>query len=200
MKTMEIWSAILTLVLVMDPLGNVPMFLTLLKDLEPSRRRKVIVREMLIALAIMSVFLFFGAHILAFLGLKTQTVAIAGAIVLFLISLRMIFPVEGGVMGDVEGEPFIVPLAIPFIAGPSTLATLILFSQNEPEHLWMWMIALFSAWLVTAVILFFSTKMYKLLGQRGITAMERLMGMLLVMISVQMFLSGVLEFVASSPK
>ena len=193
---MDLISATVTLFLVMDPLGNVPMFLALLKDLEPKRRRKVIVREMLIALLIMAIFLFFGSTVLGFLGLKPETISIAGGIVLFLIALRMVFPQEGGVMGEMPGgEPFIVPLAIPFVAGPSTLATLILFSQQQ-GHLLESSAAMLVAWLATALILIFSTKFYKILGDRGLAAMERLMGMLLIMIAVQMLLNGVLEFAA----
>ena len=99
-------------------------------------------------------------------------------------------------MGDTQGEPFIVPLAIPFVAGPSTLATLLLFSQNDPDHMMQWTLAMTVAWFFTALILVYSTKLYKVLGQRGLTAMERLMGMLLVMISIQMLLNGVLDFTA----
>lgn len=191
---MDFVSATVTLFLVMDPLGNVPMFLALLKDLEPKRRRRVIVREMLIALLIMAIFLFFGSTVLGFLGLKPETISIAGGIVLFLIAIRMVFPQEGGVMGEMPGgEPFIVPLAIPFVAGPSTLATLILFSQQQ-GHLIESSAAMLIAWLATALILVFSTKFYKILGDRGLAAMERLMGMLLIMIAVQMLLNGVLEF------
>jgi len=193
---MDFVSATVTLFLVMDPLGNVPMFLALLKDLEPKRRRRVIVREMLIALLIMAVFLFFGSSVLGFLGLKPETISIAGGIVLFLIAIRMVFPQQGGVMGEMPGgEPFIVPLAIPFVAGPSTLATLILFSQQQ-GHLLQSSGAMLIAWFVTALILVFSTKFYKILGDRGLAAMERLMGMLLIMIAVQMLLNGVLEFAA----
>lgn len=193
---MDFVSATVTLFLVMDPLGNVPMFLALLKDLEPKRRRRVIVREMLIALLIMAIFLFFGSTVLGFLGLKPETISIAGGIVLFLIAIRMVFPQEGGVMGEMPGgEPFIVPLAIPFVAGPSTLATLILFSQQQ-GHLIESSAAMLIAWLATALILVFSTKFYKILGDRGLAAMERLMGMLLIMIAVQMLLNGVLEFAA----
>lgn len=196
MKMLELWSAMLTLFLVMDPLGNVPIFLTILKDYEGRHRRRIIVREMLIALGIMAVFLFFGSHFLSFLGLKPETISIAGGIVLFLIAIKMVFPSEGGSMGETQGEPFIVPLAIPFVAGPSTLATLLLFSQNDPDHMVQWTIAMVVAWFFTALILIYSTKLYKVLGQRGLTAMERLMGMLLVMISIQMLLNGVLDFAA----
>ena len=194
---MEFFTAVLTLFLVMDPLGNVPIFLAILKDLEPKRRRYVIIREMLIALLVMALFLMFGNGMLQVLGLKPETISIAGGIVLFIIALRMVFPQQGGLMGDLpDGEPFIVPLAVPFVAGPSTLATLILFSQQSGQTLVFTSIELVIAWALTFVILLFSTKFYKWLGVRGLAAMERLMGMLLIMISVQMLLNGVLAFAA----
>ena len=194
---MEFFTATFTLFLVMDPLGNVPVFLAILKDLEPKRRRYIIIREMLIALLIMGLFLVFGNSMLQFLGLKPETISIAGGIVLFIIALRMVFPQQGGLMGDLPGgEPFIVPLAIPFVAGPSTLATLILFSQQSGQTLAFTSMELLLAWAVSFVILLFSTNFYRWLGVRGLAAMERLMGMLLIMIAVQMLLNGVLAFAA----
>lgn len=194
---MEFFTATFTLFLVMDPLGNVPVFLAILKDLEPKRRRYIIIREMLIALLIMGLFLVFGNSMLQFLGLKPETISIAGGIVLFIIALRMVFPQQGGLMGDLPGgEPFIVPLAIPFVAGPSTLATLILFSQQSGQTLAFTSMELLLAWAISFVILLFSTNFYRWLGVRGLAAMERLMGMLLIMIAVQMLLNGVLAFAA----
>ncbi|QGX40234.1 YhgN family NAAT transporter [Permianibacter aggregans] len=194
---MEFFTATFTLFLVMDPLGNVPVFLAILKDLEPKRRRYIIIREMLIALLIMGLFLVFGNSMLQFLGLKPETISIAGGIVLFIIALRMVFPQQGGLMGELPGgEPFIVPLAIPFVAGPSTLATLILFSQQSGQTLAFTSMELLLAWAISFVILLFSTNFYRWLGVRGLAAMERLMGMLLIMIAVQMLLNGVLAFAA----
>src|SRR5262245_39310861 len=124
---MDTFSAAVMLFLIMDPLGNVPTFLSILKDIEPRRRRIILVRELIISLIILLAFLFLGQYLLDFLQLKQESISIAGGIVLFLIALKMIFPSEGGVMGQTpEGEPFIVPLAIPLIAGPSTLAALLL--------------------------------------------------------------------------
>lgn len=194
---MEFFTATFTLFLVMDPLGNVPIFLALLKDLDPKRRRYVIIREMLIALLVLALFLLFGNSVLHFLGLKQETISIAGGIVLFVIALRMVFPQQGGVMGDLPGgEPFIVPLAIPGVAGPSTLATLILFSQQGDHALVFTSMELLLAWGASFAILLFSTNFYQWLGVRGLAAMERLMGMLLIMIAVQMLLNGVLTFAA----
>ena len=186
-------SAAILLFLIMDPLGNIPIFLSVLKDLSPRRRNVILIREMLIALAVLMVFLFAGKFILAALHLRQESMTIAGGIVLFLIGVRMIFPPEGGVFGETPGgEPFIVPLAIPSVAGPSTMAALMLLAQDQPERTVDWSIALTAAWLATSVILFCSTGLYKLLGASVLTAFERLMGMLLVALSVQMILDGVL--------
>jgi multiple antibiotic resistance protein len=187
-------SAAFLLFLIMDPLGNIPIFLSVMKDLTPQRRRIVLAREMLIALAVLMVFLFAGKYILAALHLRQESMSIAGGIVLFLIGVRMIFPpVEGGVFGETPGgEPFIVPLAIPSVAGPSTMAALMLLAQDHPERTVDWSIALIVAWLATSIILFGSTALYRMLGSSVLTAFERLMGMLLVALSVQMILDGLL--------
>ena len=192
MKTL---SAALLLFLVMDPVGNVPLFLSLLKDLPADRRRVVLFRELVIALVVLFAFLFFGQSLLDALQLKPEAVSIAGGIILFLIGLRMIFPVPEGLFGESPGgEPFIVPMAIPGIAGPSTMATLMLLGHDAPTRQVDWSIALLLAWGGTAVILFAATALYRFLGIRVITALERLMGMLLVAVSVQMFLDGVRSY------
>lgn len=194
-KSMKLSSAILTLFLVMDPLGNIPPFLSVLKNVPPDRRRRVLIREILIAYVVLLVFLFLGKRVLALLGLQQETISIAGGIVLFLIALRMIFPTEGGLFGDrLEGEPFIVPLAIPLVAGPSTLAVLLLLEQSDANITWQLLVAVTIAWALCAVILLSSTLLYRLLKERGLIAMERLMGMLLVMLAVQMFMNGVANF------
>ena len=193
-KTMKLSSAILTLFLVMDPLGNIPPFLSVLKNVQEDRRRRVLIREILIAYVVLLVFLFLGKRVLALLGLQQETISIAGGIVLFLIALRMIFPKEGGLFGDsLEGEPFIVPLAIPLVAGPSALAVLLLLEQSEAVTGRL-LLAVTIAWALTAAILLSSTLLYRLLKERGLIAMERLMGMLLVMLAVQMFMNGVSDF------
>lgn len=193
---MEFLNAFLMLFLIMDPLGNLPVFMSILKSVPEERRTAVLRRELLIALAIMMLFLFAGQAILNALSLKQESVSIAGGIILFIIAIRMIFPGRGGVMGaQPEGEPFIVPLATPMIAGPSILAMLILFVNNEPTRQLEWALALFCAWLLSSIILLASKPLFKLLKQRGLAAIERLMGMILVMVSVQMFLDGVMHYV-----
>ncbi|MCE3003470.1 MAG: YhgN family NAAT transporter [Xanthomonadaceae bacterium] len=196
---MDLWSAALLLFLIMDPLGNVPLFLSLLRDLPPARRRLVLLRELLIALGVLFVFLFGGRWILELLQLRQEAVSIAGGIILFLIGIKMIFPSPEGLFGEAPGgEPFIVPLAIPLIAGPSTMAVLLLLGGQDPGRLGDWSIALLVAWAGTAAILFSSTTLYRWLGMRTLTAFERLMGMLLVALSVQMLLDGVAAYLKAS--
>ena len=193
---MDILSAGLTLLLIMDPLGNIPVFLSVLKKVEnESRKRKILIRELVIALIVMLVFLFVGQYFLKWLNLSQEAVQIAGGIVLFLIALRMIFPTEKGVMGDLpEGEPFIVPLAVPLLAGPSTLAMLILLARSQPDRIFDWLIAVLGAWGVTSLIILSSTSFHKILGNRGLMAVEKLMGMVLVAISVQMLIDGITTY------
>ena len=193
---MDILSAGLTLLLIMDPLGNIPVFLSVLKKVQnESRKRKILIRELAIALIVLLVFLFVGQYFLEWLNLRQEAVHIAGGIVLFLIALRMIFPTENGVMGELpEGEPFIVPLAVPLLAGPSTLAMLILLARSQPDRIIDWLIAVLGAWGVTSLIMLSSGKLHKLLGMRGLIAVERLMGMVLVAISVQMLLDGITTY------
>jgi MarC family membrane protein len=188
----SILSAAILLIFVMDPLGNIPLLLSILKDLKPKRRWLVIIRELLFALAILLIFLYSGESLLIFLHLQQESVTIAGGIVLLIIGLRMIFPQRAGVMGQqLDGEPFVVPIAVPMIAGPSTLATLILMVRQDPAHMTNWLYALLIAWGVVALILLSAPLFYRILRNRGLAAIERLMGMLLVMMAVQMFINGV---------
>ncbi len=196
---MDLWSAALLLFLIMDPLGNVPLFLSLLKDLPPRRRRVVLARELLIALGVLFAFLFGGRWILELLQLKQEAVSIAGGIILFLIGIKMIFPSPEGLFGETPGgEPFIVPMAVPLVAGPSTVAVLLLLGGQDPGRLGEWSLALLLAWAGTAAILFSSTTLYRWLGLRTLTAVEKLMGMLLVALSVQMLLDGVAGYLGRS--
>jgi small neutral amino acid transporter SnatA (MarC family) len=193
-------SAGLLLFLVMDPLGNVTFFLSLLKDVPPKRRNRVMVRELLIALVVLVAFLVGGQFLLGLLQLKQESVSIAGGIVLFLIAIRMVFPPPtGGIFGNsTSGEPFIVPLAIPGVAGPSAMAALLLFATAQPGRMVDWGIALLLAWLATAVILLSSNYLFRWLGESVLTALEKVMGMLLIALSVQLFLSGVVGYLRNA--
>ena len=194
---MDLLSATLTLILIMDPLGNIPMFLSILNKIpDENRRRKILIRELLLALLVLLVFLFLGRHLLQWLNLQPQSLRIGGGIVLFLIAIKMIFPPSsGGIMGQFpEGEPLLVPLAVPLLAGPSTLAMLILLSSNAPEKWMSWLLAVILAWLLTSVIMICSGNLLRLLGEKGLVAVERLMGMVLVTLSVQMLLDGFSDY------
>jgi multiple antibiotic resistance protein len=192
---MDTWSAAITLFLIMDPLGNLPVYMSVLKTIEPKRRRLVLARELLFSLIIMLTFLFSGQVVLDFLNVRQESVSIAGGIILFLIGLKMIFPQPGGVTGLTSGEePFIVPLAIPMVAGPSVLAALILLANQDHNRMLDWSMALGAAWLASATILMLSSTLHRLLGERGLTAIERLMGMILIMISIQMLLDGIGQY------
>lgn len=191
----DVFSAVVTLFLVMDPLGNVPLFLSVLKAVPPERRRYVLMREIALAYLVLLLFVLLGNSLLRFLGLQEEAVSVAGGIVLFLIALRMIFPAEGmSAASSPEGEPFLVPLAIPLIAGPSTLATLLLLVRSTPGATVSLLIAVTIAWALSGAILLSSTFLYRVLRERGLIAMERLMGMLLVMVAVQMLMNGVRAF------
>ena len=188
-----LWATAITLFLIMDPLGNVPIFLVVLEHVAEHRRRYIILRELIIALIVMLLFLFAGPAMLRTLGISPEAVAIAGGLVLLIIAIRMIFPLRGSsVMGDDDedhGEPLLVPLAIPLLAGPSLLATLML-RANSGNILQHTLPALLLAWVASAVILLASPFLYRIFGNRGLKAMERLMGMVLICISVQMLLNA----------
>jgi small neutral amino acid transporter SnatA (MarC family) len=150
------------------------------------------IRELVIALGALFAFLLGGSYVLKALQLRPESISIGGGIVLFLIGVKMIFPPREGIFGPTQGlEPFIVPLAIPGVAGPSAMAAVMLMTNSAPGRTVDWSIALFCAWLATALILLSSTYLFRLLGQSVLTALERLMGMLLIALSVQMFLDGV---------
>ncbi len=188
---MDLFSSTLTLFLIMDPLGNIPLFLAVLRVVPPERRRRVLLREIGFAYLVLLGFLFLGRYLLQFLHLEPETIGIAGGIVLFLIALRMVFPSPQGVMGEsIDGEPFFVPLAVPLFAGPSTLAALLLLEQAAELRTGGLLLAVTVAWAASGLILLSSTFFYRVLGERGLAAMERLMGMILVMVAVQMAIDG----------
>ena len=196
---MTILSAALLLFLVMDPLGNIPLFMTTLKKVDPARQRKVVIRELIIALFVLVGFLFLGQYLLQALHLSQTALTTAGGIILLIIAIKMIFPAtNASLQEDVEGEPFIVPLAIPYVAGPSAMATALLMMSNEPSRWAEWLVAVLIAWFVSALIIYFSSYFVRFLGEKGLIAIERLMGMILITVAVQMLLTGIAEFVGKS--
>lgn len=188
-------SAATLLILVIDPFGSIPLFLAALKNAPEARRAAIVARECLIAFFVLLVFMLGGRGILSLLQVSETSLGIAGGIILFIIAIRIIFPSPQGVFGDLpEGEPFLVPLAIPLIAGPSALATVMLLASRWPDRLWVWVLALSTAVAISAAVLCYSQIFARILGKRGLTAIERLTGMLLTVLSVEMLLSGIKDF------
>lgn len=186
---MHIFSLAFSLFLLMDSLGNVPIFIAVLKELNPRRQRRIILRELVLALVIIVLFYFLGAPLLTFLRISQQAVLISGGIILFLIALKMIFPSPKSDNWGHGREPFLVPLAIPLVAGPAVLSAVMLYSHEPIGHI-IAISAILLAWGASTVILLSAAYLRKVLGERGINACEKLMGLLLVMLSVQMFLDG----------
>ena len=194
---MTIFSAIVLLFLVMDPMGNIPFFLTTLKEVDPQRRNRVMVRELLIALLALILFLFAGQFVLQLLQISEPSLTIAGGIILFLIAIKMVFPTaERTSERSLGGEPFIVPLAIPYVAGPSALSAVLFIMSRDAARWPEWLLAIIVAWLLSGAILMTAHDLSKYLGERGLIAIERLMGMILITIAVQMTMTGMSHFLA----
>jgi MarC family membrane protein len=198
---MDIVSATILLILVMDPFGNMPLVISVLKNVEPGARTGVVLRECAIAYAVLLAFMFGGHKFMHLLRLSDNALGIAGGLILFLIALRMVFPHAEGIFGD-SGDTgtFIVPLAIPAIAGPSALATVLLLVSREPQRVFEWAAALSLATLASALVMVSAQGVSRWIGKRGIIAMERLMGMVLTAIAVEMLLAGIERFVVQLPR
>ena len=193
---MTIFSAALLLFLVMDPFGNVPLFLSVLNPIAADRRRKVIIRELLLALA--ALILFLGRYILSAIGISESILTTAGGVILLLIALRMVFPpTRDPYPVDVDvssGEPILVPLAIPLLAGPSALASVLFLMSSDPDRWPHWLAAVLIAWAMTATVLLLSSPLARLIKKRGLIAIERLMGMAVTAIAIKMILTGIEDF------
>ena len=197
----EFLSATILLILVIDPFGNVPLVAAALAATPATRRVRVVLRECLIAYAVLLAFMFGGHAFLTLMHISETSLSIAGGVILFLIALRMIFAHPEGVFGDAPGaDPFIVPLAIPAIAGPSALATVMLLASREPEHLGAWAAALTGAMIVTTLTLVGADRLQRLLGERVMRAVERLMGLVLTAVAVEMLLTGMRDAAAQIGK
>jgi MarC family membrane protein len=191
------FSAVVLLLIVTDPFGNIPIVVAALRDVPRERRRAIILRECLIAFAVLVAFVFFGDRFLRLLGLSELSLQIGGGVVLMLVALRMVFPTPEGVFGQAPGgEPFIVPLAVPAMAGPSALATVLLLVASDPAQTWQWVGAIAVVMAVSSVILAFSEKIMHLLGERVTQAFERLLGLVLSALAVELILRGLKTFIA----
>lgn len=195
MDTSILLSSFILLFLVTDPLGNLPIFVSLMKAVPKERRLKLIVREISLAFLFLLIFMKFGGTILALMHLSQNSLGIAGGVILFLIALRMVFPHPDGVFGPMsDGEPYIVPIAIPSVAGPSALATALLLGSSKPEFMVSHILALALAMGVSAFTLGFAEVISRVLGERVTTAFERLMGLILTAVAAEMLLSGIREY------
>ena len=189
-------SATILLLLITDPFGNIPIFANALRNVPAKRRPMVILREVLIAFGLLLLFMFIGEAFLRVMNLSALALQIAGGVILFLIALRMIFPPV--VVEDLQGllaEPLIVPLAVPALAGPSALATVLLLVSQAPDRRWEWIAALSVTMAVCAVVLVLAESIQRVLGERFVVAVERLMGLILVAVAVEMLLQGIKLFV-----
>jgi multiple antibiotic resistance protein len=191
---MTIFALTLVFFLIMDPLGNVQSFISYLEGLKPKRQAFIIMREMLIALVTIIIFDLLGEHLFNLLDIKKSTAYLASGLILFLVAIKILFPrPEPKEPKKLAGEPFLVPLAIPMIAGPALLATVMLYADTEPSP-WATLISVLIAWAVSCIILLFSRTLLKVLGTGGLTACEKLMGMILVLLAIQRILQGVIIF------
>lgn len=198
---MDVVSATILLILVMDPFGNMPLVMAVLKNVEPRARPRVVLRECAIAYAVLLAFMFGGHKFMQLLRLSDTALGIAGGLILFLIALRMVFPHAEGIFGEAgETGTFIVPLAIPAIAGPSALATVLLLVSREPQRVFEWVGALSLATFVSVVVMISAQVISRCIGRRGMIAMERLMGLVLTAIAVEMLLAGIERFINQLPR
>lgn len=188
-------SATILLILITDPIGNIPIFANALKYVAPERRARVILREVLIAFVLLLTFMFVGESFLRVMNLSALSLQIGGGVILFLIALRMIFPPPKSDAPETLTEPLIVPLAIPAIAGPSALATVLLLVSQAPEKRLEWIAALCVTMSVSAVVLVLAERIQRVAGDRFVVALERLMGLVLVAVSIEMMLRGIKTFI-----
>lgn len=193
---MTLLSLTLILFLIMDPIGSISPFLKMVKELPPSRQRYVVVREMLIALLVMFFFNLLGEGIFDMLEISETAVRLSSGVILFLFAVKILFPKRVSPRANLpEGEPFIIPLAIPLIAGPSLLATIMLFAHIVPGQAMM-LTAILIAWFLSLIVLALAPQLHRILGNNGLMACERLMAMILVLLAIQRFMEGVKQFMA----
>ncbi len=191
-------SAFILLLLVLDPLGSLAIFIPIMRTVPPDRRRWVAVREVSIAFGVLFAFMFFGEAFLRVMRLSERSLEVAGGVILLMVAIRMIFSQEGGVYGTPEGkEPLVFPLAVPLLAGPSAMATVLLLASRQPDRVMSWVGALSCAMLVSGLVLLLCDRIRRLLGDSVVSAIEKLMGLVLTAIAVEMILAGLKRYFMS---
>jgi len=193
--SLSLFSIIIVLFIIMDPVGNIPSYLKVMKEVEPRRQIVILIREMLIAFVLMVLFNYIGEYIFSILEISDTTVKLSSGLVLFITALKILFPANNSFRANLpRGEPFIIPLAVPLIAGPSLLATIMLYAHMEPSASVM-IEAIVVAWVCALIVLLFAHRLKRYLGTNGLNALERLMAMVLVMLAIQRFMEGIQQFV-----
>lgn len=188
-------SALILLLLVLDPLGSLPVFIPIMREVPRERRIWVAVREVAIAFAVLLTFMFFGEAFLRVMHLSERSLEVAGGVILLMVAIRMIFSHEGGVYGTPEGkEPLIFPLAVPLLAGPSAMATVLLLASRQPDRVLTWMGALTCAMVVSGAVLMLCDRIRRWVGDSVVSATEKLMGLVLTAIAVEMILAGLKRY------
>lgn len=188
-------SAFVLLLLVLDPLGSLPIFASTLQQVTPARRARVALRETAIAYAILVVFMFSGEAFMRLMHLSERSLEVAGGVILLIIAIRMIFTVDGGAYEVMPGrEPVVFPLAVPLLAGPSAMATVLLLASRQPERMGAWLLALTLAMAVSGLVLIASDRIRHWVGASVVTAAEKLMGLVLSAVAVEMILAGLKRY------
>lgn len=188
-------SALVLLLLVLDPFGSLPIFISVLRGVDPARRRRVAVREVAIAFGVLAAFMIGGQAFLQVMRLSERSLEVAGGVILLIIAIRMIFATGGEVYADAGGrEPFIFPLAVPLLAGPSAMATVLLLASQQPGQIWSWFGALSAAMAVSGAVLLMADRLRRLLGSSMVSAIEKLMGLVLTAVAVEMILAGLKKY------
>jgi MarC family membrane protein len=194
-------SALVLLLLVLDPFGSLPIFISVMRNVAPERRTGVALREVVIAFGVLALFMVGGQAFLTLMRLSERSLEVAGGVILLIISIRMIFA-SGGEVYASDGqarEPFIFPLAVPLLAGPSAMATVLLLASRQPDRMWEWVGALTVAMAVSGVVLLGADRLRKLLGSSMVSAIEKLMGLVLTAVAVEMILAGLKRYFFDSP-
>ncbi|WP_295480354.1 MarC family protein [Sutterella sp.] len=195
------WGGLMLMVLMADPLGNIPITISCMKSVPNNRRVRVLLRECTIAMGLLLLAMFFGKPFLAAIGLSDAALSIGGSVIVMLMAIRMVFPTKEGVFGDTPGgEPYIVPIAIPAIAGPSTLATIMMLAASQPGRLLEWGAVVVITCAVSFAVLASADWLERHMGSKLTLAFERLTGLLLAMMATQMFLSGLGSYLSSLPR
>jgi MarC family membrane protein len=188
-------SAFVLLLLVLDPFGSLPIFISVLKGVAPERRARVAVRETLIAFSVLLAFMLAGQGFLNLMRLSERSLEVAGGVILLIISIRMIF--SGGAevyASDSQREPLIFPLAVPLLAGPSAMATVLLLASRQPDRMLHWVGALTLAMALSGIVLLTADRIRRWLGSSMVSAIEKLMGLVLTAIAVEMVLAGLKRY------